>query len=444
MSQSFWGSNANSEIKPVWPWVSEYIGYANCFATEGGWSVRWPWGDEVIVALSNLTTKLGTANAVNLLLGSATPAVGWLTNAATQTVRVDLCFNEAVHVTGTPTLALISEVGAANGGSPANITLSYNASASSLETGKVAFSNQNFSLASVGYGVDTLVANSTSAVTNFNTIHDAASGAAVATSIPAALSLEIPVYQVAPIQTLDTRIGSAKDTSGQYLGFLFTYSSPVTVTGTPYLNIFGPNTDIANLVAYYNSANSNLAAGEVAFITEAQNFHLLTGNAQFTLNASSANASSGLDGIKDYVVPGNPRSASATVAVGNTFTVVQNEPFFSALLDGADVTNALAQVVTFGIKFDRAAVVTGGTPTVLAIGTDGLANLTLSYASGNGTTNLVFSSLATDLTAKGNGTWVINASSTLTGFGYISNTGVVVEATSIAGSAANVVALVSA
>ena len=331
MSKGNWGADTTDERKPTWPWVSEYIGYANCFASGGGWTVRWPWGDEVIVALSNLTSKLGTANASAVLV-YAYPAVGYLANTALQDLYVQVDFNEAVHVTGTPTLDLISTTGAANGGSPANVTLSYNAAASDLTAGRVVFGNGNFSLNSVGYGNDTLVANSSSVVSAWIAIHDAVSAVAVANGIPAASSLTIPVYQAVPVHVATLRVGAAQDTTNQTIGFALDFNEAVVVTGTPFVIAIGPNTDIANTKLSYDAATSNLSLGNLVFKSAAtQDFSALTGNCQFTLatNGASVNATDGWAGITGpspvlgVVAPGSSwatrsRSSRTSRSLGRT------------------------------------------------------------------------------------------------------------------------------
>lgn len=449
MSKGLWGADTTDERKPTWPWVSEYIGYANCFATGGGWTVRWPWGDEVIVALSNLTTKLGTANQSAVLV-YALPTAGYLVNGTSQSLQVQVNFNEAVHVTGTPTLVLISTTGAANGGDPANVTLSYNASVSDLETGRIVFGNGSFSLASVGYADDLLVANSTSVVGNWDTIHDAASGVAVANGIPTAQSLSIPVYQKVPVHTGTLRVGTAKDTANQFIGFELDFNSEVVVTGTPFVIAIGPNTDIANTQLTYDAASSNVANGQLVFKSAAKDFSTLTGNCEFTLttNGASTNASDGWAGITGpapvYGVP------SHGVIVGNTFTVIQNEPFLSGntLRSSANATNSTGQTVSFTIRFDRAVVVNTSiaTPTILAISNHAsFANATLTYASGSASGNLVFTSAAVNLTTAANGAWHVNSTSTITGWNAISNTGVASELTGVAtGIVANSVYVITA
>jgi hypothetical protein len=454
MSKGLWGADTTDERKPTWPWVSEYIGYANCFATGGGWTVRWPWGDEVIVALSNLTTKLGTANLLSSAVISATnngdATSGWLANATSQQLLIYVSFNEAVHVTGTPTLDLISTTGVANGGTPANITLSYNSASSNLSAGKIAFGNDSFSLASAGYGDDTLVANSSSVVASWDTIHDAESGVAIANGVPAAVSLTIPVYQDKPTHVATLRVGTAQDTTNQQIGFALDFSQEVVVTGAPYIIAIGPNTDIANTKLTYNAAASNTSLGNLVFQSALTDFSTLTGNCQFTLttNGASTNSSDGWGGIAGPA----PVSKVVThgVIVGNTFTVVQNEPFLSGntLRTGANATNSTAQTVSFTIRFDRSVLVNTSiaVPTIRAISNHAsFSNVTLAYASGTGSGNLVFSNTGLDLSTAANGAYHVNSTSVITGWNAISNTGVASELTGVAtGIVANVVYLITA
>lgn len=447
MSKGNWGADTTDERKPTWPWVAEYIGYANCFASGGGWTVRWPWGDEVIVALSNLTTKLGTANEAGLAV-YALPAAGYLVNSAAQSLQVLVEFNEAVTVSGVPTLSLISATGAANGGNPANVALSYNASVSDLTAGRVVFGNNTFSMAAGGYGGDSLVANSSSIVANWDTIEDAGSTANVANGIPAALSLTIPVYQAVPIQTLTLRAGTAQDTVNQAIGFELDFNQALTITGTPFVIAIGPNTGIANTKLSYVAASSNTANGQLVFKSAANlDFSALTGNCAFTLttNGASVNTTDGWTGI---VGPAPVLGVVLhAIVVANTFTVVQNEPFLATTAAGANVTNAAARTITFGITFDRAVLVNTSiaTPTVLAISNGASANVSLAYVSGSGSANLVFSSAPQDYTLAANEAFFVNDSSTITGFGAISNTGIVCSLTGVlTGAVSNHTFLVSA
>lgn len=444
MSKGLWGADQTDERKPTWPWVSEYIGYANCFATGGGWTVRWPWGDEVIVALSNLTTKLGNST-VGTLSVLAYPAAGYLVNAASQELAVLVNFNEPVHVTGTPTLALISAAG------EANITLSYNATSSDLTAGKVAFSNADFSLGTSGYAGDDLVANASSVVSGWDTIHDAETGNTVANGVPAGVSLTIPVYQQKPIHVTTLRVGSAQDTTNQQIGFALDFNDAVVVTGTPFVIAIGPNTDIANTQLTYNAAASNTSLGNLVFQSAANlNFSTLTGNCQFTLttNGASVNSSDGWSGIT------GPAPVLGVVAhgvvVANTFTVVQNEPFLSGntLRTGANATNGSAQTISFTIRFDRAVLVNTSiaTPTIVGISNHAsFSNATLSYASGTGSGNLVFTAANLALTGASNGAYHVNSTSAISGWNAISNTGIASELTGTAtGIVANAVYVITA
>lgn len=314
MSKGLWGADTTDERKPTWPWVSEYIGNANCFATGGGWTLRWPWGDEVIVALSNLTTKLGTANvasAATITIGST----GLLVNAATQSLYLLVDFNEAVTVgTPAPTLSLIS-----GDGTSANITLTYNVAGSDATAGRILFGNAGFTLAAAGYAANSLVANSSSVVTNWNQITDAATANLVANGVPAAVSVVIPVYQQLPVHTGTARVGTAANTAGQYLSFVLKFNQAVVLSTVPLLTAIA-NTGtaaVANVVLTYTGTGSSLALGNLVFVSAAQDYSTLVANAQYCVNALSTNASTLWTGIKNAI----GGVAANLVVVANTFTV---------------------------------------------------------------------------------------------------------------------------
>lgn len=177
-----WGSDTNDESKPNWTWLTSPgrdgadPKSANVFATGRGWVHRWPWGDEVIVAIGGLNTNLGVASIGELFIPD-TPVV----NAELQSLRVLVQFNEAVEVTGTPTLEAIGT------GTTANVTLSYDSGESDPEAGKLVFLNADVDL-SAATPDDTLTVNSTSVVAGWNGITDAVSAAVVSNGITAGLS----------------------------------------------------------------------------------------------------------------------------------------------------------------------------------------------------------------------------------------------------------------
>ena len=63
---SSWGRDPIESNKPKWPWLrkggSKMFGnnssnnLANTYATEQGWTFRWPWGEEVLVAIGGQVT----------------------------------------------------------------------------------------------------------------------------------------------------------------------------------------------------------------------------------------------------------------------------------------------------------------------------------------------------------------------------------------------------
>lgn len=91
-----WSSNAETpEIKPNWLTDKQK---ENTFATNAGWVLRHPYGvEETLVAIANLKQRLGSASISEVRFGP-----GKYTAGSTRTIRVT--YNEAVTVTGTPTI----------------------------------------------------------------------------------------------------------------------------------------------------------------------------------------------------------------------------------------------------------------------------------------------------------------------------------------------------
>jgi hypothetical protein len=380
------------------------------------------------VALSNLTTKLGTANEAGAyVVASYYPVAGYLVNSASQSVGVLISFDEAITVGApAPTLQLISNAG------EANVVLAYNVAASDLTAGKLVFANTNFSAATAGYGDDKLVVNSTSITANWTSIKDAGSNVAIATSIPAAVTLSIPIYQAIPTQGAAVRYGTATANTGQKIGFALDWSEGLVVTGTPGVIAVAPNTSYANLMLSYVAAASNLTVGNLVFQSAAQDFSAVTANVLYTLatDGTSLNAATKLDTIVGAEL-GSANVANA-IYVGNTFSVVSYQPFAVSVTPGADIYTTTGQVISFSLVLDRHALVTG-TPTIRAISSNAsVANVTLGYVSGDSTGTLLFSNTV-DLSAiTGNQTYVVNSTSVITGFSGIANTTIPMAITSLA------------
>lgn len=330
MSKEFWGSDTTSEVKPQWPRVRRPARVdglannqdlsANTYATEMGWTKKWPWGEEVIVALRGLATKLGIANVdaaiVWTLAGTAGDGSGLLVNAAGQSLTLVVTFNEPVEVTGVPTLDLT-----ATGSGRANVTLSYNAALSAANTlGKLVFENTDISLAHANYANSNLVVNSSSVVSGWDGIVDLLDSNAVANGIPTATSIVLPVYQEKPVHTGTLRVGTAANTTNQTIGFELRYNQACVVTGTPSIKIIGDanSNPIGNTPTLYfrsTHASTNVAGGNLVFTTNSADFSALVNAAIFTLN-SSANLT-GFSGIKNAI----GGTVVNGILVANTFTV---------------------------------------------------------------------------------------------------------------------------
>lgn len=437
MSTGNWGADTTNENKPQWPIVQEHDanGASDVVATSKGWVKKYAWGgSEVIVAISNLSTKLGLPNVADVylvttgVLDNTSPLV----NTTSQALEFILSFNEPVLVTGghLPTIDLICNTTAAN------VRLTYNVADSDLTTGKLVFRNANFSLADANYAPATLTMNSSSVVTHFDNIYDAGTADVanvVANGIPTTISKTYRVYQGTPIHTNTTRVGSAVDLANQYVSFAIKFNEPITLSGNTPTLVAQATTEVpANIVLTYTATGSNLALGNLVFISTAQDFTALTQNGVFTANSS--NTPGNWASIHN-AVGGHPVNG---IVVANTFTILKCEPVTSGVAKVADVTNAATQTVSFSLKFDRPVVVVAPNPTIIAISNTGAANnLLLTYASGSLSNNIVFSSAVTNMAAYANQFWTVNATSVIANFTNISNTAVPCDQTTIGAFTAN-------
>ena len=134
--------------------------------------MRWPWGDEVLVAISNLKANLGAPTMVRVELVTAT-----VDNANPSNVAFRLLFNEPVTVNGTPTLVAIGT------GNTANVTLSYSAALSEPTAGKLVFANATVDLSGAVAATDTLVVNASSVFEGQKVLDSANSDLAVSNTV---------------------------------------------------------------------------------------------------------------------------------------------------------------------------------------------------------------------------------------------------------------------
>lgn len=137
-----WGNSDNNESKPKWLVKgSKVIDPARVFATDKGWVYRWNKGngryfDELLVAIRGL----GGTGSADKLGNPTVTEVKWVTTSVTvgtgKSLTVQVGYNEAVTVSGTPTVSV--------GGN----TLSYYSAGSTPEIGLLQFRNTNSTVAS--------------------------------------------------------------------------------------------------------------------------------------------------------------------------------------------------------------------------------------------------------------------------------------------------------
>lgn len=101
MAQTLWGIKDGTEGKPNWLTEDQKT---RTYASNGGWVLRHNNGiEETLVSIANLRIRLGSANITEIRFVSGTYTAG-----GTKSVRVS--FNEAVTVTGSPTLVVTGSV----------------------------------------------------------------------------------------------------------------------------------------------------------------------------------------------------------------------------------------------------------------------------------------------------------------------------------------------
>lgn len=96
-----WGTTTANESKPKWLTDAEK---ENCVATPAGWVLTHPDGTkEILVAIRGLSTRLAGATVSKVAFAS-----GAYVGLTTKSVK--LTFNEAVAVTGNPTMVVTGDL----------------------------------------------------------------------------------------------------------------------------------------------------------------------------------------------------------------------------------------------------------------------------------------------------------------------------------------------
>jgi len=266
---SAWGGNSNNESKPKFPWIvngdgkmfgnSSTNNSANTYATEQGWVFRWPWGEEVLVGIGQLATNLGAPTITGVELVSA------VSNIASANIRFRLEWNEPVTVSGgTPSIVAIGSNGAAN------IVLTYSATDSDANSGKLVFANTTQNLNTAAKADWAFTVNSTSGganFTNYDAIKDRNNSSInISSTLVGSALLAIDAYKpgIAPGGIVSGAAPSPA--ANQTLSITVNFNEAVTVTGSPSVVAVSSNTStIANKTLVYHAASSNTTAGNLVF-----------------------------------------------------------------------------------------------------------------------------------------------------------------------------------
>ena len=137
---SSWGATDADEAKPKFLTTAKK---SDTYATQKGWVYRDPNTglEEVIVAIGGLSGKVNTADITQ---------VEFITDSlinGSRTITVDVTFNEAVTVTGTPQLTVTN--GNQSGGGDGNYTLDYTSTGSTPNVMRFTKASQTVSTADV-------------------------------------------------------------------------------------------------------------------------------------------------------------------------------------------------------------------------------------------------------------------------------------------------------
>ena|GEM_PF-2743437 len=281
----------------------------------------------------------------------ATASPGTGVEAAGSTITLTLAFNEAVTVTGTPTLTL-------NDGNTATYV-------SGSGTGSLVFKTTVAS---------TDTATSALAVTGVNlpsgaSIKDS-SGVAATLSAAATTFTGLQIDPTLPAVTKATASpGTGTEVVGNTVTMTLAFNEAVTVTGTPTLTLNDGNT------ATYVSGSGT---GSLIFKTTVAS----TDTATSALAITGVNLPSGAS-IKDSLGVAANLSAAAT-----TFTGLQIDPTLPAVTKATASpgtgTEVVGDTVTMTLTFNEAVTVAGMPSLALNDGDTAL------YASGSGTNTLTF------------------------------------------------------
>ncbi|WP_342330291.1 MBG domain-containing protein [Pedobacter sp. FW305-3-2-15-E-R2A2] len=282
-------------------------------------------------------------------------------------IPVDITFSATVNVTGTPTLSL-------NTGAVVNYS-------SGSGTNTLTF---NYTVASGQSTADLDYSSTTALALNGGTIQDALTNNANLTlAAPgAATSLgdnkAIVIDGIAPtVASVNSTTANGAYKAGDVINVTVNFSEAVAVTGTPQLALNSGAT-----VNYTSgSGTSSLVFNYTVGLTDASADLDYASTSALSLNGGTLKDAAGNNTTLTLPAPGaaNSLGANKNIIIDNTAPIVSSVN--SSLADG---TYKIGDLIPVTVNFSEAVTVTG-TPT-LSLNSGGTA----SYASGSGTTALVF------------------------------------------------------
>ncbi|MFL5783011.1 MAG: beta strand repeat-containing protein, partial [Bacteriovoracaceae bacterium] len=281
-----------------------------------------------------------------------------------QNVDFTVVFSEPVTVSGTPTWAMTLDAGG-----PESLSYVSGSGTSSLLFRMTVDSND---LDTTGIAV------ATAFTLGGATIVDSSVGNSLTNSIPAQNTSGIKIDGVGPTVTNITGPASGTYIEATNLDFTVTYSEAATITGSPELVL-----DIGGVTKYATYLSGSGTANVIYRYTVETNLNDKDG-----VQVTSHILNSGT--ITD--VGGNPATLTiSTYSYGTAFVDSQG-PKITSITPPGNGVKISGDTLSFTVNFDENTTVAGGTPT-LALDIGGVT-LSASYASGSGTTALVFTTAA--------------------------------------------------
>lgn len=363
-------------MSEIWTkWTLENPPVPGAVATEKGWELPLKGTPpakgltEVLVSIGGLSTRAGAANIVSVVI--LTPAG---TFVETETIDIEVTFNEDVDVTGTPQISLTLDSGTVfadfvSGTGTNTLLFRYTVGASDLAvTGPVAVSPIGLNGGTILDSVDAL-----------------ASGLTY-TPLPDLTAHFIDAVEPTITGVVVTEAGQDLDT-GAIINIVVTMDEATIVTGVPQIPVFATNgtTPLAG-----NTGQADFVSGSGTTTLTFQ-YTIVSGDAEATdikvgadiaLNGGTMADAAGNAAVLTFV----QQAAAITLNVAPLIlTVVTPE-------DATDINTA--GIVNINVTYDEAVVVTG-IPQIPVFANDGTTPLAgntglADFVGGSGTTVLNF------------------------------------------------------